>query len=115
MTYTGYGSREALISQWRWFAASTCAADHGLCLAGQGVTIQLTGSASTSASGVTDVASLGVYVDRRNAPPPTNTTYGGGFDGGPVTLPKGSTPGNNLRLRTLIDNSLFEVSDTRTL
>lgn len=91
------------------------APDPGMHLAGRGVTFQLNGTASTSASGVTNVASLGVYVDRRNAPPPTNTTYGGGFDGGPVTLPSGSTPGNNLHLRTLIDNSLFEVSDTLTL
>ncbi|KAK9833773.1 hypothetical protein WJX74_005433 [Apatococcus lobatus] len=73
------------------------------------VTFQLNGTATTSSSGMTNVTSLGVYVDRRNAPPPTNTTYGSGFDGGPVTLPEGGTPGTNLRLRALIDNSLFEV------
>ena len=72
------------------------------------MTIQLNGTALTSPDGMTNVTSLGVYVDRRNAPPPTNTTYGGGFDGGPVTLPEGGTPGN-LRLRALIDNSLIEV------
>ncbi len=69
----------------------------------------LNGTAFTSAGGETNITSMGVYVDRRNAPLPTNASYGGGLDGGPVTLSPGGMPADNIQLRTLIDKSLLEV------
>ena len=71
--------------------------------------MHLNGTAATF-SGQTRVTSLSILVDRRDAPAPSNTSYGGGFDGGPVSLPEEGVSSNELQLRALIDNSLLEVS-----
>ena len=56
------------------------------------------------------VESLGVYVDRRMSGGATNTTYQGGYEGGPVSVPAGGMPLEaGLQLRVLVDHSLLEV------
>ena len=56
------------------------------------------------------VESLGVYVDRRMSGGATNTTYQGGYEGGPVSVPAGGLSLEaGLQLRVLVDHSLLEV------
>ena len=56
------------------------------------------------------VESLGVYVDRRMSGGATNTTYQGGYEGGPVSVPAGGLSLiAGLQLRVLVDHSLLEV------
>jgi beta-fructofuranosidase len=64
---------------------------------------------ATSGGNQTTVTQLGVYVDKRRSGAATNSTYNGGFEGGPVTLPPGGIAGSALQLRALVDHSIIEA------
>lgn len=72
--------------------------------------VLLNGTITQANSSTWVVKSLGVYVDRRMTGGATNTTYQGGFEGGPVSVPAGGLSLEaGLQLRVLVDHSLLEV------
>ena len=71
--------------------------------------VLLNGTFYQASSSNWTVNSLGVFVNRTATGGATNTTYQGGFEGGPVSVPSGGLALEDLKLRLLVDHSLLEV------
>lgn len=72
--------------------------------------VMLNGTIAQINSSTWVVEGLGVYVDRRMSGGATNTTFQGGYEGGPVSVPAGGLSLEaGLQLRVLVDHSLLEV------